>query len=136
VKAAVDKKLPENGGMQLDYQGKRVLTTKRLAAMYEIAPNTIHQIYLRHRDQFEEGEHFFALTGDELKSFKKLYQDEVEKYVASLYLWTEKGALLIAQTQSGPQSWKSFSRYVHYYMEKSDELKQSVDEIRKIFNLK
>ena len=54
----------------VEYRAERVLTTEQLAQAYECEPIQIQQNYNNNKDHFEEGKHFYKLTGEDLKEFK------------------------------------------------------------------
>ena len=47
-----------------------------------------------------EGKHFYCLTGEELKNFcvREIHEYKNLEKIRTLYLWTEKGALLHAKS--------------------------------------
>ena len=70
----------------LTYKGHRVLLTDQVAAMLGTNPNNIQKNYVNNKEFFEEGEHYFRLTDDDLKAAKEL----TEKLSASSPQLTEK----------------------------------------------
>lgn len=53
-----------------------------------------------------EGKHFYCLTGEELKAFREIH--ELPKNLNTLYLWTEKGALLHAKSLNTDKAWEVY----------------------------
>ncbi|MCM1315424.1 MAG: ORF6N domain-containing protein [Prevotella sp.] len=86
----------------IEREGQRVLTTAQLAEAYGTTIDTINRNFNRNKLRYIEGKHFYRLTGNELKEFKKTTGqiDRQFKQAPSLYLWTEKGALLHAKSLS------------------------------------
>ena len=87
----------------LKHNGQRILTTQQLAEIYETSTDNIKMNFKNHKDNFVEGKHYYLLKGEELKMFKSQVNDiylplEINKFVSSLYLWTEWGANKILDT--------------------------------------
>lgn len=126
----------------VEIQGKRVLTSAQIASCYETTRDCIKQNFKENKTRFVEGKHYIALTGDELKRFKNEVgkydlvqydtQNEVRnphlavdkaryqfntqfKYAKSLYLWTEKGALLHAKSLNTDKAWEVYDYLVDFY---------------------
>ena len=59
-----------NDLIPVDYSGERVLTTEQLAQVYECSTDNIKINFNANKGHFEEGKHFYKLTGDALKDFK------------------------------------------------------------------
>ncbi|MDE5754583.1 MAG: ORF6N domain-containing protein [Oscillospiraceae bacterium] len=80
----------------IENEGKRVLTTAQLAEAYETDSKTIRKNFERNKERYMDGKHFYYLTGETLKAFKNTTRliDVLPKNINTLYLWTEKGALL------------------------------------------
>ncbi|EPU5834358.1 ORF6N domain-containing protein [Escherichia coli] len=60
---------PENLPV-IEWQGVRVVTTETLAAGYGTDEANIRKNLSRNLERFEDGKHYFLLTGDALKAFK------------------------------------------------------------------
>lgn len=54
----------------VEYQGQRVLTTEQLAQAYECDVVNIRNNFKNNKKRFEEGKHYFKLTGEEFTKFK------------------------------------------------------------------
>lgn len=94
----------------------RVLTSAQLAESFKTDSKTINRNFQRNQDQFQLGVHYFALTGEDLKSFKGERQNDVTlKYVSVLYLWTEKGAFLHAQFSKSKQAKDAYRALINSY---------------------
>ncbi|MCZ9169444.1 ORF6N domain-containing protein, partial [Escherichia albertii] len=74
----------------LEWQGVRVVTTETLAKGYGTETNNIKVNYTRNADRFEEGKHYFLLTGSKLRELKdKVTQSNlVAPRAKHLTLWT------------------------------------------------
>lgn len=133
----------------IESRGKRVLTSAQIAECYDTTVDCIKQNFHANKNRFIEGKHYIALTGTELKEFKNKvrisYSDENDnenevriphsaeikaryqfntqfKYAKSLYLWTEKGALLHAKSLNTDKAWQVYDYLVDFYFRtKKDE---------------
>lgn len=56
---------------RLEVNGELVLTTAQLAKFYECSAQNIRKTFHLHKEKFIEGEHYFKLTGEALKDFKR-----------------------------------------------------------------
>ncbi|WP_313891151.1 ORF6N domain-containing protein [Psychrobacillus sp.] len=100
----------------IEQDGMRVLTSAQLAEAFETKDNIIQRNFQRNQERYEEGKHYFSLTGENLKAFKGSQQNDVSlKYVSVLYLWTEQGALLHAKSLSNEQAWKAYTMLTEGY---------------------
>lgn len=118
------------------------MTSAQIAECHETTCDRIKQNFKENKVRFTEGKHYIALVGDELKKFKNevgkndlvedMPQNEVRnshpatdkakyqfdtqfKYVKSLYLWTEKGALLHAKSLNTDKAWEVYDYLVDFY---------------------
>ena len=84
----------------MEVNGTRVLTTAQLAECYGTNSKIIHDNFANNKKHYGEGKHYICLKGDELKEFKNLPENfgVVDKRSPTLYLWTERGALLHAKS--------------------------------------
>nr|WP_025775185.1 ORF6C domain-containing protein [Clostridium botulinum] len=96
--------------------GKRVLTTEQLSEIYEVDSIRIQQGFIRNKDKFERGKHYFRLTGEELKEFKANYlKDSNLKYARELMLWTERGANRHCKILDTDKAWEQFDNLEETY---------------------
>ncbi|MDE5768184.1 MAG: ORF6N domain-containing protein [Oscillospiraceae bacterium] len=105
----------------IENEGKRVLTTAQLAESYETSVDTINRNFNRNKDHYTEGKHFYCLTGEDLKNFASdnLTGANSSK-VRTLYLWTEKGALLHAKSLNTDKAWEVYDFLVENYFQKKE----------------
>ena len=84
----------------MEVNGTRVLTTAQLAECYGTDTNTVKVNFNRNKDHYEEGKHYLCLKGAELQAFKNNVTNcnLVGNRASTLYLWTERGALLHAKS--------------------------------------
>lgn len=94
-----------------------VVTTAQLAIYFDTAPVRIRQNHDRNKDRFVEGKHYYKITGDELKKFKKALSSSkiLSQNASSLILWTERGAARHAKMLDTDHAWDVFERLEDSY---------------------
>ncbi|EFV74466.1 hypothetical protein HMPREF1013_05346 [Bacillus sp. 2_A_57_CT2] len=114
----------------ISQEGKRVLTTIQLAESFGTDAKIINRNFQRNADRYEQGKHFFALSGEDLREFKGSRQfDDSLKFTSILYLWTEKGAWLHAKSLNTDQAWDAYEMLVdEYYTIKENVVPLSKDQ--------
>ena len=132
----------------IESRGQRVLTSAQIADCYNTTVDCIKQNFHANRNRYIEGKHYIALTGNELREFKNKvripdpvknesknevriphsaeikarYQFNTQfKYAKSLYLWTEKGALLHAKSLNTDKAWEVYDYLVDFYFRVKEE---------------
>lgn len=109
----------------IEIKGQRVLTTKQLAEAYGTDAERIKCNYNYNKPRFVIGKHIIPIEGDELRDFKARYQFDTQfKYAKSLYLWTEKGALLHAKSLNTDKAWEVYDYLVDFYFRAKEQLRQ------------
>lgn len=105
---------------ELSYRGKPVVTTSVLAALYGTEAKYIQNNYKRNETRFEEGKHYFKVTGNELKELKKQpsLRGLVSKMVSHLLLYTERGAARHAKMLETDAAWDVFEALEDHYFGK------------------
>lgn len=123
----------------VEVKGLRVLTSAQIAECYDTTLDCIKQNFYANKARYVEGKHYIAVTGSELRDFKNKvrnsypvsnrtenevrnpnpaaekarYQFDTQfKYAKSLYLWTEKGALLHAKSLNTDKAWEVYDYLV------------------------
>ena len=102
----------------LEYNNKRILTTKQLAEVYETKENNIQNNFNNNKDRFIEGEHYYILTGEELQQFKSQVNDidlPINKFTSQLYIWTERGASRHCKILDTDKAWEQFDNLEETY---------------------
>ena len=99
----------------VEVDGIRVLTTSQLAEAYGTDAKVVRKNYERNRSRYVEGKHYICLNGSSLKEFKAKRQIDVSLNIHTLYLWTEKGALLHAKSLNTDKAWEVYDYLVDYY---------------------
>lgn len=108
----------------IEQNGIRVLTTNQLAEAYGTDTKMINRNFQRNSERYEQGKHFFALSGEELREFKGSRQiDPNLKFTSILYLWTEKGAWLHAKSLSTDKAWDAYEMLVDDYYRMQQQIK-------------
>ena len=114
----------------IEINGIRVLTTEQLARNYGTQPKILQYNFSYNKKRYTEGKHYIALQGEELKKFKADLEIQGNlKYAHTLYLWTEKGALLHAKSLNTDKAWEVYDYLVDFYFrakEKRPEKKEIV----------
>lgn len=109
----------------IERAGERVLTTAQLAEAYETDVKEISYNFSNNKNRYIEGKHFYCLTRDALRKFKRdsaIYGIAIPKNVNRYYLWTERGALLHAKSLNTDKAWEVYDFLVENYFRKKDIL--------------
>lgn len=105
-----------NNIIPIEKDGKRVITTAKLAESYGTTTRAITDNFGNNRNRYIEGKHFYCLTGDELKAFKSKTENfGFAPNINKLYLWTEKGTLLHAKSLNTDKAWEVYDYLVEHY---------------------
>ena len=123
----------------VEYKSIRVITTRQAANAYGITPKRISNNFTAHKDRFTEGKHYFRLSGKQKTDF--LNRPEIEDSYSShpeirdslkkakfLYLWTERGALLLAKSINTDTAWEAYERLVDFYFERKERFNPPVEQ--------
>ena len=143
------RKAEMNNLFVVESRGQRVLTSAQIAECYGTTVDCIKQNFHANKSRFVEGKHYISLTGNELKDFKNKvripypvknenenevriphsaeikakYQFDTQfKYAKSLYLWTEKGALLHAKSLNTDKAWEVYDYLVDFYFRAKEKV--------------
>ena len=115
----------ENILVPIEQEGQRVLLTSQLAESYETEVQVITNNFNRNKARYQEGKHYYALEGEAKHNF--LNQTQIElgsvKNAKTLYLWTERGALLHAKSLNTDRAWEVYDRLVETYFRAAALLK-------------
>ena len=103
----------------LEHKNIRVLSTKQLAESYCTDEKVVSKNFVNNKSRYIEGKHYFRLTGEELKTFYANVNFTNAK-IRTLYLWTEKGALLHAKSLNTDQAWAVYDHLVETYFRARD----------------
>ena len=105
-----------NGLQVIEHNNARVITSKQLADVYGTDSKTIVYNFRYHKKRYTEGKHYFVLQGEELRAKREIHA--LPKNQNKLYLWTERGALLLAKSINTDVAWEAYERLVDFYFEK------------------
>lgn len=116
----------------VEYKNTRVITTKQLAEAYGTTAKRISNNFNANKKRYTEGKHYFVLENEEKQEFFKRpeKEDGAVKYpekedgaikASKFYLWTQRGALLIAKSLNTDTAWNAYERLVDFYFDRKDE---------------
>ena len=107
----------------LEWRGVRVVTTETLARGYGVDEANIRNNLSRNLDRFEEGKHYFLLTGLKLREFKNRVTGSysVGKNARSLTLWTERGAARMSKIVDTNEAWAFFEKLEDSYFRQKEQ---------------
>lgn len=110
----------------VEYHGIKVVTSQQIADAYGTVSKQVSQGFNKNKSKFKEEKHYFVLQGEELQKYLRsaLSGLQISSKTRKLYLWTERGALLIAKIIDTDIAWKAYERLVDFYFEKKQELKK------------
>lgn len=129
----------KNTEMQIvEHEGIRVITTRQVAEAYGTTPKRVSNNFTAHKDRFTEGKHYFRLSGQDKADFlnrpeiEDSYSDRPEirdssKKAKFLYLWTERGALLLAKSINTDIAWQAYERLVDFYFEVKEDFNPPIE---------
>lgn len=94
----------------------RVVTTEMLASGYGCEEKSIRMNLSRNLERFEEGKHYFMVTGADLKNLRATDSgSQISTKVRTLTLWTEKGAARMSKIVDTDEAWSFFERLEDSY---------------------
>ena len=100
----------------LEWSGMRVVTTEMLASGYGCEEKSIRMNLSRNLERFEEGKHYFMVTGADLKNLRATDSgSQISTKVRTLTLWTEKGAARMSKIVDTDEAWSFFERLEDSY---------------------
>lgn len=101
----------------VETNNQRVLTTAQIAEQYGTDSKVISNNFNRNKERYTEGKHYYCLTGEELKNFFAITKlmNANESKIRTLYLWTEKGALMLAKSLNTDKAWEAYECLVDTY---------------------
>lgn len=106
----------------IEIKGSKVLTTKQIAEAYGVTKEKIIYNFNYNKDKYILGKHYIEVFGEELRRLKRTCEIQSSfKYAKSLYLWTEKGALLHAKSLNTDKAWQVYDYLVDFYFRTKEE---------------
>lgn len=114
--------LPET----VEVKGMKVLTTRQIAEAYGVSKDKIIYNFNYNKDRYVLGKHYIEVFGEELRRLKRTCEIQSSfKYAKTLYLWTEKGALLHAKSLNTDKAWQVYDYLVDFYFRAKEEQKET-----------
>ena len=111
----------------VDYSNQRVLLTAQVAEVFNTTTNVIKENFRYAKEQFEEGVHFFKVSGIELRALKSKVRSSdpahtplIGKFANTVYLWTEQGAMLHCKMVNTDEAWKVLKHLIAFYFAHRD----------------
>lgn len=101
---------------KIEYKDVRVLTTEQLAQAYGCQAQQISQNFKNNQEHFEEGMHFFKITGQELKDLRfENFELQISPKTRCLYLWTRRGASRHCKMLGTERAWDMYDSLEENY---------------------
>ena len=112
----------------VDFANQRVLLSAQVAQVFECDLDRIRDNFHSHKEQFEEGVHYFKVTGDALRLLKRqvaindaAHTPLIHKFASAIYLWTEQGAMLHCKLVDTDAAWKMLKDLITFYFAHRDD---------------
>lgn len=113
----MNENLQKTTSSPIEWNGQIVVTTAQLAEVYETTSKNITKNFQRNKDRFEEGKHYFVLTGDDLKEFKNRTPERGAVKSNLMYLWTRRGASRHCKILGTDKAWEQFDYLEENYFD-------------------
>ncbi len=107
----------------MEFKNQRIMTTRVLAEVYGTDDTNIKTNFNNNKSRFIEGKHYFQLSGEELKEFKRVVNninDPSMKFASVLTLWTERGAARHAKILDTDVAWEIYEQLEETYFRVRD----------------
>lgn len=114
-----------NGLVPIEHKSQRVLTTQQIAEGYNTDAQVIRNNFNRNKERYVVGVHYYVLEGAEFQGFRATNQFELPPNINSMYIWTEKGALLHAKSLNTDSAWDVYNELVDTYFRKQQTIDYS-----------
>ena len=109
-----------------EVKGMKVLTTRQIAEAYGVSKDKIIYNFNYNKDRYVLGKHYIEVFGEELRRLKRTCEIQSSfKHAKTLYLWTEKGALLHAKSLNTDKAWEVYDYLVDFYFRAKEEPKET-----------
>lgn len=120
----------------IKYKNALVITSDQVANMYGTTKRVVSNDFNRNKNKFTEGKHYFKLTGEELKQFRDIQNLQssqrglqISGKTRTIYLWTNRGALLLAKIIDTDIAWTAYEKLVDFYFDKKDDEQVSENQL-------
>lgn len=118
----------------INFNNEIVITTKTLAEVYECKEQQITQNFNNNEDKFEEGKHYFKLTGEALKKLRIENIDlQISPMTRTFYLWTKRGASRHCKMLGTDKAWDMFDSLEENYF--NPKVPQLTDEDQAVLDI-
>lgn len=108
-----------NSFSPIEWKGQVVITTAQLAEVYGTTTKNISNNFIRNKERFIEGKHYFVLQGDDLKDFSMLSSERGQHPKTSImYLWTRRGASRHCKILGTDKAWEQFDYLEDNYFDR------------------
>jgi hypothetical protein len=121
-----------NSLVPVEYKNQRIMTTKVLAEAYGAEENNINKNFSNNKDRFVEGKHYFQLSGEELKEFKRVMNisnDPSMKFTSVLTLWTDRGAARHAKILDTDEAWEVYEQLEENYFRVKENKPTCIEDV-------
>lgn len=113
------------------FWNNKVLTTKQIAKIYKVKISDVLSV-LEDKENVREKIHYFYLKKDEWAWYVESNGlKESTKQRKMFYLWTNRGALLIARKINTEDAWNGYDELISEYFKESDQRKHELKAPRK-----
>lgn len=93
----------------MEVNGTRVLTTAQLAECYGTNRKVISYNFNNNKQHYERNKHYLCVSGEDKREFcNRLEIHDGSEKANTLYLWTERGALLHAKSLGTNKAWEVY----------------------------
>ena len=122
----------------ITHNNERVLTTARLAEQYGTEESVIRKNFANNKNRYTEGKHYYCLSGKALSDFfaRVNFTLANQSKIRTLYLWTEKGALLHAKSLNTDKAWQVYEFLVDNYFNPKQKKQALTDKQAKFLEIK
>ena len=107
-----------------EYKGQRVVTFKDIDTVHQRPKGTARRNFNRNREHFIEGEDYFKVCANEIRTRK--IADIPTKATEDMILLTEMGYLMVVKSFKDDLAWDVQRKLVNYYF-KEKQMQQAVE---------
>lgn len=119
------------GIVPVEWSGEKVVTTELLAKLYGTETTNIRKNHSNNADRFEEGKHFYKISGPELVRLRaNLGNSQISPQARSMILWTERGAARHAKMLETDSAWDVFEALEERYFRNRGHQPTPVDDLK------
>jgi len=105
----------------VSWRDENVITTELLARLYGTESKNIQMNHSRNAARFEEGKHYYKVSGQDLKDLRpSLSGSQISSKARSLILWTERGAARHAKMLETDAAWDVFEALEDNYFRRRE----------------